>query len=297
MRIAKRIILFLTVNFIVVLTLSLLLQVLGVRPYINAYGIDYQSLMIFCLIWGFGGAFISLSLSRKIAKWMLGVKIINPDTTDAIQHRLISTVHNIARTANIPMPQVGIYHSPSVNAFATGPSQKRSLVAVSSAMLENMNQKELEGVLAHEISHISNGDMVTMTLIQGIINAFVLFLARVVAFAITRNTRESRRGSMSYFWVTYMLEAILMILGSIIVANFSRRREFRADRGSADLVGRDKMIAALEKLQQVSDFKDPRKTRVSMAALQISTKNKGGFLRLFATHPPLQDRIERLKSF
>src|SRR3989339_1813106 len=184
MRIAKRIFLFMAVNVLILLTLSITLNILGVRPYLNANGIDYGALMTFCLVWGIGGAFISLGLSRIMAKWMMGVQVIPPNTSDPALSSLVQTVHNLAKAAGLPkMPEVGYYNSPEINAFATGPTKSRALVAVSAGLLESMDRAQLEGVLAHEISHIANGDMVTMTLLQGVINAFVMFLARVIAFS------------------------------------------------------------------------------------------------------------------
>ncbi|MES2345687.1 MAG: protease HtpX [Chlamydiota bacterium] len=301
MTIAKRIFFFLAVNILVLLTLSLILNVLNVRPYITQYGIDYQSLMIFCLVWGMGGALISLALSRVMAKWIMGVRFIDPDTCDLESKRLLNTVYELARTAHLThMPKVGIFTSKEINAFATGPSKKRSLVAVSTGLLQKMSQKELEGVIAHEISHIANGDMVTMTLIQGVVNAFVMFLARILASVIS-NVGKSRNSSSSgsyggYMILVFVFEVIFMILGSVVIAWFSRTREFRADRGGADLAGKEKMIAALESLMTVQNIKDPKADVPAFQALKISTNNKTRFGALFATHPPLQTRIARLKQ-
>lgn len=251
-----------------------------------------------------GGAFISLALSRQMAKWMMGVKVIDPRVIDPATREselqgLVQTVHHLCRAAGLTtMPQVGIYQSPEPNAFATGPTKARSLVAVSTGLLQRMNEKELEGVLGHEISHIANGDMVTMTLLQGVVNAFVMFLARAIAFAIAQagNRRDDdNRGFSygSYFLVQFALEIVFMILGSMVVAWFSRYREFRADAGGARLAGRDKMIGALEALQRNLDIIDPR-TKPAFQSLQISSR-RGGFLRLFSTHPPLGERIRRLQ--
>lgn len=190
--IAKRVFLFIAVNFLVLITISFILNILNIRPYLRANHLDYGSLLVFCLIWGMGGAFISLALSRVMAKWMLGVTLIDLNTASAQEHQLLSIVQNLAKRAGLPeMPEVGIYNSPEVNAFATGPSKSRSLVAVSSGLLRRMTPQEIEGVLGHEIAHIQNGDMVTMTLLQGVINAFVMFFARIIAFAITRLGRKS----------------------------------------------------------------------------------------------------------
>ncbi|HAR43341.1 MAG TPA: protease HtpX, partial [Bdellovibrionales bacterium] len=186
----KRISLFLLVNFLVIITISVILKLLGIQPYLTAYGIDYGNLMAFCLVWGMGGAFISLALSRIIAKFAMGVKVIAPDTHDPALQDLVQMVHQLAKSAGLPaMPEVGIYNSPEVNAFATGPTKSRALVAVSTGLLQRMHRAEVEGVLGHEIAHVANGDMVTMTLIQGVVNAFVMFLARAIAFALAQAMR------------------------------------------------------------------------------------------------------------
>ncbi len=297
---AKRIFLFLAINFLVIITLSIILNIFHIQPFLNSYGLDVPSLLIFCLIWGMGGAFISLLISRQMAKWMLGVKVIDPATYDPELKRLIQTVHQLARQANLTqMPQVGIYESSEPNAFATGPSKRKSLVAVSTGLLRRMSQKELEGVIAHEISHIANGDMVTMTLIQGIVNAFVMFLARILAYVFSglgksRDSSSSGGSYFSYMIFVFFFEVVFMVLGSIVVAWFSRFREFRADRGGADLAGKDKMIAALESLKKMQQLHDPQTDKPSFQAMKISTKGKGGFMMLFASHPPLDDRIQRL---
>jgi heat shock protein HtpX len=301
MAFAKRIFLFLVINILVVTTISLILNLFGVRPYLSANGIDYNSLMIFCLIWGMGGAFISLSLSRMMAKWLMGVRIIDVDTNDPNLRKLVATVHALAKDANLThMPEVGIYQSPEINAFATGPSQRRSLVAVSSGLLNRMPQKDLEGVLAHEISHISNGDMVTMTLLQGVVNAFVMFLARILAFAFSGLGNKNREGSSSGSYMSYMLfvfvfEVVFMILGSLVIAAYSRFREYRADRGGAELAGKDKMIGALQYLLSTQNVHDAKAEQPAFQSMKISGAKKGGFLSLFSSHPPLEQRIERLQ--
>ncbi len=296
----KRIFLFMAVNFLVIITISILMSVLGIRPYLTRQGIDYESLLAFCLLWGMGGAFISLALSKVMAKWMMGVKILDPNAMDAESRFLVQTIHRLAQQAGLSkMPEVGIYDSPEVNAFATGPTKSRSLVAVSSGLLHRMDKAAMEGVLGHEISHIANGDMVTMTLIQGVVNAFVLFLSRVIAYAIAmagRGRDDRDRGpSMSYYFIQYFVEIVLMILGSMVVAWFSRWREFRADRGGADLAGRQKMIGALQALQGAYSFVDPARNKPAFQALKISGHPRG-FLRLFSTHPPLEERIARLQN-
>lgn len=300
MTVFKRVFLFLAINFLVIITLSLILNIFHVQPFLQGYGLNIQSLLIFCLIWGMGGAFISLALSRQMAKWMMGVHVINADTSDPDLRRLIATVHQLARDAHLPdMPEVGIFESAEPNAFATGPTKRRSLVAVSTGLLRRMSQKELEGVIAHEIAHISNGDMVTMTLVQGIVNAFVMFLARILAYIFSglgRSRDEGSSGSyFSYMMFVFLFEVVFMVLGSIVVCWFSRFREFRADRGGADLAGKEKMVSALESLQRIQQIHDPHADKPSFAAFKISTKKKSGFMMLFATHPPLEERISRLK--
>ena len=293
-RLAKRISLFLLVNLLIIVTLSITMRVFGIGHYFTARGIDYQSLMIFCLIWGMGGAFISLGLSRIMAKWMMGVKVIDPSTTDPELSRLVRTVHAMARAANLPaMPEVGYYPSPEINAFATGPTRSRALVAVSAGLLQNMEWDQIEGVIGHEVAHIANGDMVTMTLIQGIINAIVMFLARVIAFFIANRGRSSDENSLApNFLVIIALEIGLSALGMIVVAGFSRLREYRADAGGAALAGRQNMIRALEGLQRMHRYAN-LSHKESLATLKISGKR--GFMALFSTHPPLEDRIARLK--
>ncbi len=301
MAVAKRIFLFLAVNFLVIVTLSVVLNLFHVQPYLQGYGLNVRSLLIFCLIWGMGGAFISLALSRQMAKWMMGVRVINPDTADSDLRRLVSTVHQLSRNAHLPdMPEVGIFESSEPNAFATGPTQRRSLVAVSTGLLRRMSQKELEGVIAHEIAHISNGDMVTMTLVQGVVNAFVMFLARILASIFSglgRNRNDGSSGSyFSYMMFVFLFEIVFMVFGSMVICWYSRFREFRADRGGADLAGRDKMIAALSSLQSMQEVRDPHVDKPSFAAFKISTRRKSGVMLLFATHPPLEERIARLKG-
>lgn len=297
---AKRIFLFLAVNFLVIITLSIILNIFHVQPFLQRYGLDIPSLLTFCLIWGMGGAVVSLLMSRQMAKWMLGVHVIQLNSPDPELQRLLKTVHQLAQHAHLSqMPQVGIYESPEPNAFATGPSQSRSLVAVSTGLLRRMSQRELEGVIAHEISHITNGDMVTMTLLQGVVNAFVMFLARILAYFFSglgksRDDSSSGGSYFSYAIFVFVFEMIFMLLGSIVIAFFSRFREFRADKGGADLAGKEKMIAALESLKKIQHLHDPQANKPAIEAFKISTKTKSGFLMLFATHPPLEVRIERL---
>ncbi len=295
MRMAKRIFLFLAVNVLILVTLSFTLNLLGVRPYLSARGMDYQSLMVFCLVWGMGGAFISLALSRVMAKWMMGVVVVDPGTTDPALARLVQLVHGLARAAGLPaMPEVGYYPSPEINAFATGPTRSRALVAVSAGLLEAMDWEQIEGVLAHEISHVANGDMVTMTLVQGVINAFVMFLARVIAFFISSRGRDSESGAAPSYFLVMALELALSVLGMLVVSAFSRLREYRADAGGAGLAGRQKMIGALEALRKTVNYADLTH-KESLATLKIAGKPRG-LMAFFSTHPPLEERIARLKA-
>ena len=286
---AKRVVLFLVTNLAIVLTLSIILSLLGVGRYIGPNGIDLGSLAIFCFVWGMGGAFISLAISRWTAKRMTGVKLVDGRSGDATADWLYATVAQLTQKANLPMPEVGIYPSEEVNAFATGPSKKRSLVAVSSGLLRSMRREEVEGVLAHEVAHIANGDMVTMTLLQGIVNAFVMFLARIIAYALTnRGSRDDRSAAPSYMLV-WVLELVLGVIGMIVVAWFSRQREFRADHGGATLAGKADMLAALRRLGANRGLIDP--SHESLATMKISGKWTG----LFSTHPPLEQRIAVLE--
>lgn len=299
MQFAKRIFLFMLTNILIVATITIVMQLLGIQPYLNRNGIDLQQLAIFCFIWGMAGSLISLALSRIMAKMMMGVQVINPNTTDRNERWLLEKVHQLARSAGLTtMPEVGVYNSPEVNAFATGPTKSRALVAVSSGLFQRMNEREVEGVLGHEITHITNGDMVTMTLIQGVVNAFVMFLSRILAFAISSAGRSSNdnRGN-NYFLQSMLIMVFQMVfgmLGMIVVGYFSRQREYRADKGGAKLAGRDAMIASLQKLQTLHDYVEP--TRNTVSALKISTRGRGGFLSLISTHPPLEDRIQRLQT-
>ena len=302
MKFAKRIALFVLLNFLVIAMISFVLNLFNIRPYLNAYGIDLKSLAIFCAIWGMGGALISLLLSRVMAKWMMGVRVIDPHRPHGSEKHLLDTVHELARAANLThMPEVGIFQSPEVNAFATGPSESRALVAVSSGLLNRMAEQDVRAVLAHEISHIVNGDMVTMTLLQGVINAFVMFLARIFAYAISglgrsRNTNNSTGSYGTFIALTYLFEITFMILGSLVTCAYSRAREYRADAGGARLAGQYNMISALESLRALQQIRDPKTESPAMAAFKISHPAKRGLLHLFATHPTLDDRIERLKQ-
>jgi heat shock protein HtpX len=295
MRAVKRIALFVLVNLLIVMTISIVTSVLGLQPYLQANGINYNALMVFCVIWGFGGAFISLAISRKIAKWTMGVQVIDPNTSDYRARALVQRVYGLARRAGLTvMPEVGIYEGNELNAFATGPTRNRSLVAVSTGLLNRMSEHEVDGVLAHEVAHIANGDMVTMTLVQGVVNAFVMFLARIAGFALSNAVDEEKRPMVRMF-ATIAAEMVLGLLGVVVVAAFSRYREFRADEGGAKLGGKANMIAALKALKANYHIEAPEEEGQSaIAAFKISGK-RGGLLRLFATHPDLDDRIERLE--
>jgi heat shock protein HtpX len=285
----KRVILFVLTNIAVVVTISVLLAVLNATGILRTDPSTYNGLLVLCLVWGMAGSFISLQLSRFMAKRMMGVRLVDGRTGNAELDRLHNVISNLAQQAGLPMPEVGIYDSPEVNAFATGPSRRRSLVAVSTGLLRNMGQSEVEGVLAHEIAHIKNGDMVTMALIQGVINAFVMFFARVIAGMLFRSD-DDRRPTFMYYIAVSVIEIALSFLGMIIVCWFSRQREFRADAGGAELAGRGSMVSALRRLmttQQLVDNSEP-----ALATFKISGKR----LALFTTHPPLELRIARLEG-
>ena len=293
MNFIKRYGLLIVVNILIMTSLSIVINVLGIQPYLGSYGINYGSLAVFCLIWGMGGAFISLFISKFMAKTMMGVQIIDESSRDPEAMWLVQTIHRLARFANLPkMPEVGIYDSPEMNAFATGPSRSNPLVAVSTGLLRQMNRDEVEGVLAHEVAHIANGDMVTMTLVQGVVNAFGMFLSRIISQVLSSQVEEKNR-HMVRFIATMILDIVFNILGMFVVSYVSRLREYRADAGGASLGGKDKMIRALERLQRESS---PVPDEASpMATMQISNR-KGGFMNLLRTHPALEDRIERLKT-
>jgi heat shock protein HtpX len=297
----KRIFLLVVVNILVMTTITVVLGLLRVGHYFPQGGL--AGLAVFCLIWGFAGAFISLALSRLMAKWMMGVRVVSPDTSDPALRGLVETVHELARSAGLPrLPEVGIYESDEVNAFATGPTRSRALVAVSTGLLQRMGNREVAGVLGHEVTHIANGDMVTMTLIQGVVNAFVMFLSRVLAFVISqamrsRDERDSG-GGMLYFVLVMVFQMVLSLLGSLVVCWFSRQREFRADAGGARLAGRGNMINALQVLGRLYNPElaaaEAQRSQ-AFQSLKISGQ-RGGFLSLLATHPPLEERIARLEQ-
>jgi heat shock protein HtpX len=287
----KRILLFLVTNLAIVLTLSLVLSLLGVGQYVEPTGLNIGALATFSLFWGMGGAFISLQISRWVAMRATGVRLVDGRTGQQELDWLYHTVSRLTRQANLPMPEVGVYDSQEVNAFATGPSKRRSLVAVSTGLMKSMRPNEIEGVLAHEVAHIGNGDMVTMTLLQGVINAFVIFFARLVAFGVRQST-DSRNGYALSFMVMIVLEIVLGILGSLVTAWFSRHREFRADRGGATLAGRENMIGALRRLMTSRDMIETQ--HQVLATLKINSAR--GWMVFFSTHPPLETRIAALEA-
>ena len=287
-----RILLFLATNIGVLLVLSFTLKLLGIDSYLSAQGLNYQSLLVFAAVMGFGGAFISLAISKWSAKRMTGARVINQPKTQT-EVWLMQTVRRQAQLAGIPMPEVAVYDAPEVNAFATGMSRSSSLVAVSTGLLHKMTPEEVEAVLAHEVSHIANGDMVTLTLIQGVVNTFVLFLSRVIGNFVDRAIFKTEHGNGPAFWVTAIIaEVILGVLATVIVMWFSRQREFRADAGGAALAGRQKMIAALERLKAQHD--EPQLPG-EMRAFGIAGGGRG-FMQFFMSHPPLEERIHALRA-
>lgn len=290
MQMFKRIFLFALVNILVLATVQIVYAVAvsaGLIPPMNS---GMAGLAAFSLLWGMGGAFISLLLSRQMAKWMMKVQIIDPMTQNAELRKLVGTVHDLARRAGLPkMPEVGIYESPEVNAFATGPSKSRSLVAVSSGLLQRMDKESVEGVLGHEVAHIANGDMVTMTLIQGVVNAFVIFFSRIIATVIGQNVDRDKRFMVEFVSII-ALQIVFGMLGAIVVNYFSRAREFRADAGGAHLAGRDRMVRALQSLGAVAV---PVEDHKGFATLKINDRK--GWAQMFSTHPTLEERIARLQ--
>ena len=287
----KRIFLFLATNLAIMLVLSITMRLLGVEPYLNANGLNLSSLLVFAAVMGFGGSFISLAISKWSAKTAMGIHVIEKPV-DPTESWLVETVRKYSQQAGIQMPEVGIYDSPEVNAFATGMSKNSSLIAVSTGLLQQMTRQEAEAVIGHEVAHAANGDMVTLALIQGVVNTFVMFLSRVIGHLVDRVVFKTERGQGPAFYVTMIIaELVLGILASIIVMYFSRQREFRADQGGAFLAGRQNMIAALERLNSLHPAPLPDK----MAAFGIAGGAGGGLKRLFMTHPPLEERIEALR--
>ena len=287
----KRIFLFMATNIAIMVTLMIVLSLLGFTGYLTADGLDYGALMVFSLVWGFGGAFISLMMSRWMAKTAMGVQLVDGRTGHADLDWLYQSVEQLTRKAGLPMPEVGIYDSPEVNAFATGPSKRSSLVAVSSGLMRSMRREEIEGVLAHEVSHIQNGDMVTMTLIQGVVNAFSIFFSRVIA-NIVRQLVDERISGIVFFVATIVFDIVFSFLGMMVVAWFSRAREFRADAGAAVLSTRNNMIAALQRLQANQGLVD--QSQPQLATMKINGAK--GFMALVSTHPPLEARIAALQK-
>ena len=291
----KRIALFLLTNLAIIVVLSITLRILGVERILDEQGVglDLNNLLIFAAVFGFGGSFISLLMSKWTAKRFTGAQVIT-SPRNSTEQWLVQTVQRQAQQAGIGMPEVAIYDSPDVNAFATGASRNNALVAVSTGLLNSMRQDEAEAVLAHEVSHVANGDMVTLALIQGVVNTFVIFLSRVIGHVVDRVVFKVERGHGPAFWVTTIVaEIVLGILASIIVMWFSRQREFRADAGGAQLAGRQKMIGALKRLQ--ASVAQPHLPD-QLAAFGISGGLGQGIKRLFMTHPPLEERIARLAS-
>jgi len=287
----KRIVLFIVTNLAVVLVLSIVLKLFGLdRAMVSQAGMSYGGLLVFSMVVGFTGAIISLLMSKAVAKWTTGAHVIDTPANDA-EAWLMETVRRLASAANIGMPEVAIYEG-EPNAFATGAFRNSALVAVSTGLLQSMNREEVEAVLGHELSHVANGDMVTLTLIQGVVNTFVIFLARIIGSIVDKTVFRTERGTGPGYWITVMvLQLVLGILASMIVAWFSRYREFRADAGSAKLLGRPQpMISALRRLGGVEAGDLPK------ALSGFGITDKGGVMSLFATHPPIAARIAALEA-
>jgi heat shock protein HtpX len=288
----KRIALFLLTNLGVMLVLGLAVHLLGLNRFLTANGLNLTSLLGFALVMGFGGAFISLLISKPMAKWTTGVTLIN-DSGDTTHMWLVTTVERFARTAGIKMPEVGIYEG-APNAFATGAFKNSALVAVSTGLLETMTREEVEAVLGHEIAHVANGDMVTMALIQGVMNTFVVFISRVIGYLVDKFVLRNQNDGpgMGYFITTIVMDIVLGVVAAMIVAWFSRQREFRADAGAAQLMGRKQpMMNALARLGGL----DPGEMPKSMQAMGISAR-PSGLMALFSSHPPMEQRIARLQQ-
>ena len=287
----KRIVLFLITNIAIIAVLSITMRVLGVDRVINqSGGLNFNALLVMSLLLGFTGSIISLFMSKWMAKMSVGAHVITTPANSTEQW-LVKTVQRQAEQAGIGMPEVAIYDAPDVNAFATGWNKNNALVAVSTGLMNNMTPDEAEAVLAHEVSHIANGDMVTLTLIQGVVNTFVIFLSRVIGFLVDRMIFKNERGEgIGFFIASFIAQMVLGVFASMIVMWFSRYREFHADAGGARLAGRNKMIAALERLKMNHEQATLPK---SVAAFGIS--GGGAFAKLFSTHPPLEDRIEALR--
>ena len=288
----KRVGLFLITNLAIILVLSFTARILGVDRFLTQNGLNLGALLMFSLVFGFGGSFISLALSKWMAKRATGAQVIeNPSTPT--ERWLVETVRRQAQLAGIGMPEVAVYEAPEINAFATGMNKNSALVAVSSGLLQRMTPDEAEAVLGHEITHVANGDMVTLALIQGVVNTFVIFLARVIGYVVDRVILKNDRIGIGYWVTSIAAELILGILASIIVMWFSRRREFRADAGGAQLAGRDKMIGALQRLKAMYA---PSTLPQQVEAFGISGKEGNTLARLFMSHPPLDERIATLRE-
>ncbi|MAY56517.1 MAG: protease HtpX [Gammaproteobacteria bacterium] len=290
----KRIALFLLTNLAIVLVLSIVLRLLGVERILDESGsdLDLNALLIFSAVIGFGGSFISLAMSKWVAKRSTNAQVIT-QARNATEQWLLDTVASQAKRAGIAMPEVAIFPSPEVNAFATGASKNSSLVAVSAGLLNTMTKQEAEAVLAHEVSHVANGDMVTLTLIQGIVNTFVIFFSRVIGHFVDRVVFKTEQGHGPAFWITSIIaQLVLGILASVIVMWFSRQREYRADAGGAALAGRQNMIAALERLKAGQ----PTHLPDELVAFGINNKARDVYTKLFMSPPPLADRIARLRE-
>jgi heat shock protein HtpX len=288
----KRILLFLITNFAILFVASVTLRLLGIEPWLNAQGINFTSLLVFGAVIGFGGAFISLAMSKWMAKKMMGVKVIEQPQGE-VETWLVETVRRQAQLAGIGMPEVGYFNSPEPNAFATGANRNNALVAVSSGLVNRMSREEVEAVLGHEMTHVSNGDMVTLTLIQGVVNTFVFVFSRVIGSLVDKVVFGNREGHGPGFWVTTIVaQLVLSFLATMVVMWFSRQREFRADSGGARLAGRQNMIGALEALKR----NHPQALPDQMAAFGIAGGLGDGLKRLFMSHPPLEERIAALRS-
>ncbi len=289
-----RVLLFLATNIAVLVLAGITFNLLGFESILknNGVDLDLQALLVWCALFGFGGSFISLLVSKWMAKRATGAQVIESPRNEAEQW-LVATVERQAKAAGIGMPEVAVYDAAEPNAFATGASRNNALVAVSTGLLRSMSRSEVEAVLGHEIGHVANGDMVTLTLIQGVVNTFVMFFARVIGFFVDRVVLKNERGLGIGYWITTIVaDIVLGLLASMIVAWFSRRREFRADIAGADLAGKQNMIAALQRLKGGMD--QPGELPDSIAAFGISSGMRGGLQALFRSHPPLDDRIEAL---
>jgi len=291
----KRVFLFIATNLAIIMLLSVTLRLIGVESILDEQGVglNLNALLVFSAVFGMGGSFISLAISKWTAKRFTGAQVIEQPRNDT-EAWLVNTIQGHARGAGIGMPEVAVYDSPDPNAFATGARRNKALVAVSTGLLRSMKSDEVSAVLGHEVSHIANGDMVTLALIQGVVNTFVIFLARVIGHVVDRVVFKTERGyGIGYFITVIVAQIVLGILASVIVLWFSRRREFRADAGGARLAGGEKMIAALESLKRSSE---PTQMPEQLAAFGISGRRRSGLMRFFTTHPPLDERIAALRQ-